>query len=71
MLKPGQKYLVDVIAEDIFASVEIEKMIKLVGTPTEFIIKSDRNAVEARRMLRVMMDAENEVAVEDAVSVFE
>ncbi len=70
-LEIHEKYLVDVIAEDIFASVEIEKMIKLVGTPTEFMIKSDRNAVEARRMLQAMMDAENKVAVEEAVSVCE
>jgi vanillate O-demethylase monooxygenase subunit len=66
-----EKYLVKVIAEDIFASVEIEKMIKLVGTPTEFMIKSDRNAVEARRMLQAMMDAERGVVAKEAVSAFE
>ncbi|MBC2778747.1 aromatic ring-hydroxylating dioxygenase subunit alpha [Parasphingopyxis marina] len=53
--------LADVIDEDIFASVEIEKMIGLMGgAPDELMIKSDRNAVLGRRMLQAMMDAEGE-----------
>lgn len=48
-----------VVAEDIFASEEIEKMIGLAGgNPSELMIKTDRNAVAGRRMLQAMMDAE-------------
>jgi vanillate O-demethylase monooxygenase subunit len=55
----SRAFLEPVIAEDIFASEEIEKMIKLVGgKPTELMIHSDRNAVLGRRMLQAMMDAE-------------
>lgn len=52
--------LAPVIDEDIFASVEIEKMIDLYDglPPPELMVKSDRNAVEGRRMLQAMMDAE-------------
>lgn len=52
-------YLKPVIAEDKFATEEIEKMIAIVGEdPDELLIKSDQNAVEGRRMLQAMMDAE-------------
>ena len=49
-----------VIDEDIFASVEIEKIIALYGgnPPPEMMVKSDTNAVEGRRMIAAMMDAE-------------
>lgn len=58
-LEESKSYLVPVIEEDIFASVEIEKMLALAGgRPDELMIASDRNAVEARRMLQAMMDAE-------------
>ena len=58
-LEESRSYLVPVIEEDIFASVEIEKMLALAGgRPDELMIGSDRNAVEARRMLQAMMDAE-------------
>ena len=57
-LNLAEKYLVPVIAEDIFASEEIEKMLKLVGHPSELMLKSDRNAVMGRRALQAMMDAE-------------
>ncbi|MXO65236.1 aromatic ring-hydroxylating dioxygenase subunit alpha [Altericroceibacterium endophyticum] len=52
--------LAPVIDEDIFASVEIEKIIALYDgdPPAELMVKSDRNAVEGRRMLQAMMDAE-------------
>lgn len=54
-----QEYLKPVIAEDKFATEEIEKMLAIVGEePDELLIKSDRNAVEGRRMLQAMMDAE-------------
>ena len=56
--------LAPVIDEDIFASVEIEKMLQLVGHPPELMNKSDRNAVEARRMLQAMMDAEGPEVVD-------
>jgi len=48
-----------VLAEDVFATEEIEKMIALVGgSPDELMIKSDQNAVTGRRMLQAMMDRE-------------
>ena len=52
--------LAPVIDEDIFASAEIEKMIDLYDgdPPPELMVRSDRNAVEGRRMLQAMMDAE-------------
>lgn len=52
--------LAPVIDEDIFASVEIEKMLDLYDgvPPPERMVKSDKNAVEGRRMLQAMMDAE-------------
>jgi len=52
--------LAPVIDEDIFASVEIEKMIDLYdgNPPAELMVKGDRNTVEGRRMLQAMMDAE-------------
>ena len=54
-----EPYLAKVLDEDIFASVEIEKMIRLVGENVpELMIKSDTNAVLARRMLQAMMDEE-------------
>ncbi|WP_375392985.1 Rieske 2Fe-2S domain-containing protein [uncultured Sphingomonas sp.] len=62
-LEESKPYLVPVIEEDIFASVEIEKMLRLAGgRPDELMIRSDRNAVEARRMLQAMMDAEERPA---------
>ena len=56
--------LAPVIDEDIFASVEIEKMIDLYDgdPPQELMVKSDRNAVEGRRMLQAMMDEEASTA---------
>jgi phenylpropionate dioxygenase-like ring-hydroxylating dioxygenase large terminal subunit len=56
----SRAFLKPVIEEDIFASEEIEKMIQLCGgAPDELMIRSDRNAVEGRRMLQAMMDAED------------
>lgn len=61
------EYLKPVIAEDKFATEEIEKMLAIVGEePEELLIRSDRNAVEGRRMLQAMMDAEQ--AGEDPAS---
>lgn len=58
-LENSKQFLKPVLEEDIFASEEIEKMLKLVGgRPDELMIKSDHNAVEGRRMLQEMMDAE-------------
>ena len=56
--------LAPVIDEDIFASVEIEKIIDLYDgePPAELMVKSDQNAVEGRRMLQAMMDAEAKFA---------
>lgn len=55
-----KRSLAPVIDEDIFASVEIEKMIDLYDgdPPPELMVRSDTNAVEGRRMLQAMMDAE-------------
>jgi vanillate O-demethylase monooxygenase subunit len=48
-----------VIEEDVFASEEIEKMLQLVGgRPRELMLRSDALAVNGRRMLQAMMDAE-------------
>lgn len=54
--------LAPVIDEDIFASVEIEKMLDLYDgvPPPELMVKSDTNTVEGRRMIQAMMDAEAE-----------
>ncbi|MEO0031804.1 MAG: hypothetical protein RIS94_1562, partial [Pseudomonadota bacterium] len=53
------EYLKPVIEEDKFATEEIEKMLALVGENVdELLIGSDRNAVEARRMLQALMDEE-------------
>lgn len=57
-LDQAATYLEPVIAEDIFASEEIEQMLQFVGHPDELMIRSDTNAVEARRMLQAMMDKE-------------
>lgn len=55
-----EEYLKPVVGEDKFATEEIEKMLKITGeNPSELLIKADRNAVEARRMLQAMMDLEN------------
>jgi phenylpropionate dioxygenase-like ring-hydroxylating dioxygenase large terminal subunit len=55
----SRAFLRPVIDEDIFASVEIEKMIRLCGgNPPELMLKSDHNAVLGRRMLQAMMDDE-------------
>lgn len=52
-------YLKPVVDEDVFATEEIEKMIKRLGTlPPELMLKSDATAVRGRRMLQAMMDAE-------------
>ena len=61
-VEASKRFLEPVIAEDIFASEEIEKMIVLAGGhPEEFMLKSDRGTVEGRRLLQSMMDAENGV----------
>ena len=58
-LETLRSYFKGVIDEDKFATEEIEKMLAIVGEePDELLIKSDRNAVEGRRMLQAMMDAE-------------
>ena len=52
-----------VSAEDRFATEEIEKRLAISGdAPEELLIRSDRNAVEGRRMRQAMMDAERETA---------
>lgn len=48
-----------VLAEDIFATVEIEKIIQTLDElPPELMLKSDTTAVLGRRKLQQMMDAE-------------
>jgi phenylpropionate dioxygenase-like ring-hydroxylating dioxygenase large terminal subunit len=52
-----------VIDEDKFATEQIEKMLAIIGeNPAELLLRSDRNAVEGRRMLQAMMDAEHVAA---------
>jgi len=57
-----RRSLAPVIDEDIFASVEIEKIIDLYdgNPPPELMVKSDTNAVEGRRMIQAMMEAEGQ-----------
>lgn len=52
-------YLVPVLEEDMFATVEIEKIIQTVDQlPPELMLKSDGTAVLGRRKLQEMMDLE-------------
>lgn len=54
-----RRILAPTIAEDIFASEELEKMIELCGgRPSELMIQSDRNAVTGRRLVQAMIDDE-------------
>jgi hypothetical protein len=56
-----------VIDEDVFASEEIEKMLQLVGgRPRELMLRSDELAVQGRRLLQAMMDAEGAAAATNA-----
>jgi hypothetical protein len=51
--------LAPVLEEDIFATVEIEKIIATMDDlPPELMLKSDGTAVLGRRKLQAMMDAE-------------
>ncbi len=53
------EYLKPVLAEDMFATVEIEKIIRTMDDlPPELMLKSDATAVLGRRALQKMMDAE-------------
>jgi phenylpropionate dioxygenase-like ring-hydroxylating dioxygenase large terminal subunit len=53
------EYLKPVLAEDIFATEQIEKIITTVDdVPPELMLRSDTTAVLGRRMLQAMMDAE-------------
>jgi vanillate O-demethylase monooxygenase subunit len=62
-------YLRPVLEEDKFATEEIEKMLAVIGeNPSELLIKTDRNAVEGRRMLQAMMDAERDAARQEAIA---
>ncbi|MBO9723573.1 MAG: Rieske 2Fe-2S domain-containing protein [Novosphingobium sp.] len=57
-----EDYLKPVVGEDKFATEEIEKMLRIIGeNPNELLIKSDRNAVEGRRALQAMIDAERDL----------
>lgn len=52
-------YLKPVVAEDVFATEQIEKMISTLDqVPPELMLRSDTTAVMGRRMLQSMMDAE-------------
>lgn len=53
------EYLRPVLEEDIFATVEIEKIVQTLDSlPPELMLKSDGTAVLGRRKLQQMMDAE-------------
>ncbi len=55
-----KRYLEPVIEEDAMATREIEQMLQTLGYfPDEYMLKSDTGAVQARRKLQAMMDAEN------------
>ncbi|EZP71096.1 putative iron-sulfur protein [Sphingomonas paucimobilis] len=65
ILDQMKDYLKPVIGEDKFATEEIEKMLAVVGeNPRELLIRTDRTAVEGRRMLQAMMDAEQSLVEE-------
>ncbi|EQB03365.1 hypothetical protein L288_14775 [Sphingobium quisquiliarum P25] len=65
ILDEMEDYLRPVIGEDKFATEEIEKMLAIVGeNPRELLIRTDRTAVEGRRMLQAMMDAEQSLVEE-------
>ena len=52
-----------VIAEDVFATEEIEKIIATMDeVPPELLLRSDTTAVLGRRVLQAMMDAEGQAA---------
>ena len=54
-----QEYLRSVVAEDVFATVEIETLLSsLDHAPNELMLKSDTTAVQARRALQAMMEKE-------------
>lgn len=56
-----REHLRPVIEEDKFATEEIEKMFAIIGEePEELLLKSDRTAVEGRRKLQAVMDAEGQ-----------
>ncbi|MEP7243675.1 MAG: aromatic ring-hydroxylating dioxygenase subunit alpha [Gammaproteobacteria bacterium] len=58
-----EDYLKSVVDEDIFATVEIEKMLTSIGyEPKELMLKSDMSAVRGRRVLQAMMDRETKNA---------
>jgi vanillate O-demethylase monooxygenase subunit len=64
--RQGIEDLVDllrpVIAEDAFATEQIEKMVATFGPelPTELLLKSDTTAVQGRRILQALMTAEGQ-----------
>jgi vanillate O-demethylase monooxygenase subunit len=50
-----------VIAEDVFATEQIEKIVSTLGeAPQELLLRSDQTAVMGRRRLQSMMDAEGQ-----------
>ena len=58
-LEANKAFLWPVIEEDAMATREIENMLKTLGyNPPEWMLKSDAGAVQGRRMLQKMMDAE-------------
>jgi vanillate O-demethylase monooxygenase subunit len=55
----NRDFLWPVIEEDAMATREIEHMLETLGYyPNEYMLKSDAGAVQARRKLQAMMDAE-------------
>jgi uncharacterized protein with von Willebrand factor type A (vWA) domain len=54
-----QEYLHSVVAEDAFATAEIESMLTNLGyVPSELMLRSDSTAALGRRALEAMMDKE-------------
>ena len=53
--------LKSVVAEDVFATEEIERIVSTIDElPAELMLRSDTTAVQGRRILQAIMDAERE-----------
>lgn len=62
-LESAKTYLKPVLDEDVFATVEIEKIVQSMDQlPPELMLKSDATAVIGRRALQALMDAEKGAA---------
>jgi len=59
--------LKSVVAEDVFATEEIERIVSTIDElPAELMLRSDTTAVQGRRILQAIMDAERQQNAERA-----